>query len=137
MLRHNGKIPSSREQYLLAFSDSYDDAFATAVWKNFSPRKCKFFLWLLHRRRLRTNARLNYCHMNSSGQCPFCSEDEDCFHLFVKCRRSTSFWTFLGLDLNTLSSDDNVEALWVLNPLQEPDARIRSSVLICILWNMS
>lgn len=33
-----------------------DDVFAPAVWHNFSPQKCKFFLWLLCRQRLSSNA---------------------------------------------------------------------------------
>lgn len=76
VLRHNGKVPSSREHYLLAFSSIEDDVFAPAIWRNFSPRKCKFFLWLLHRQRLRNNARLNYCNTGPSGQCPFSTEEE-------------------------------------------------------------
>lgn len=132
-----GRAPTSKDLYLLSFDSQDDDAFALSVWNNFAPRKCKFFIWLLHKRRLSTNARLNYCNMRPDVRCPFCDEDEDCCHLFVRCRRASSFWTYINCDLTGLSHGDNdIESLWSLDPLQERDSRVRGSILICVQWNI-
>lgn len=63
VLRSNGKVPTSRDHYLISFQAFPDDPFALAIWKNYSPQKCKFFLWLLHRNRLSTRSRLLRCNI--------------------------------------------------------------------------
>ena len=68
-----------------SFQEFPDDPFAPAIWRSYTPQKCKFFLWLLHKNRLRTKARLLHCHMHNNGECPFCTAEEDCFHLFINC----------------------------------------------------
>ncbi|KAF8685954.1 hypothetical protein HU200_043879 [Digitaria exilis] len=136
VLRHNGKVPTSKDHYILSFGSLMDDAFVQEIWHNHSPQNFKFFTWLLHRRRLSTNARLFYCNMRSDGNCPFCSESEDCFHLFLSCPRSKSFWSFLAMDLGSLLPANGMEQLWTVNPIQEHNQRIRATVLTCILWNI-
>nr|TKW20488.1 hypothetical protein SEVIR_4G091900v2 [Setaria viridis] len=74
--------------------------------------------------------------MRSDDLCPFCSEREDCFHLFISCLRSESFWSFLRLDLRTLSPANGVEQLWTANPVQEQIQKVRTTVLTCVLWNI-
>ena len=122
--------------YLLAFSSNPDDPFSATIWRNYAPQKCKFFLWLLHKQRLSTNSRLSHCNMHSTGQCPFCTAEEDCFHLFISCPRSGSFWNFIGLQSGSLLHSLGVEQLWTVNPLMERCPRIRSTVITCILWNV-
>ena len=98
----NNKPPTSRDHYLVTFQEYPDDLVTPNIWRHYSPPKCKFFLWLLHRDRLRTKAMLFHCHMQSDRACPFCTSDEDCFHLFIDCSCSKSFWSFIGLDLSSL-----------------------------------
>ncbi|PVH39417.1 hypothetical protein PAHAL_5G496700 [Panicum hallii] len=74
--------------------------------------------------------------MQPSGQCPSCLDEEDCFHLFITCPRSVSFWNYYGLDVSSLAQSFGVEQLWLVNPLQEVSSRINSTVLTCILWNI-
>ena len=102
VLRSNNKTPTSRDHYLISFQEVPDDPFAPAIWRSYSPQKCKFFLWLLHRNRLSTRSRLLRCNVHSDGQCPFCPLEEDCFHLFIACPRSRSFWAFIGIDVTSL-----------------------------------
>ena len=113
-----------------------DDPFTQAIWSSFAPQKCKFFLWLMHRERLSTNARLHHCNMQPSGQCPSCLLEEDCFHLFIACPCSTSFWNYCGIDVSSMSQTFGVEQLWLENSLQENNARIKSTILTCLLWNI-
>jgi hypothetical protein len=61
LLRCNGKIPTTKDHYLLAFDANNTNAFSLVIWRNLVPRKCKFFLWLLHRQRLSLNAHLHHC----------------------------------------------------------------------------
>ena len=109
--RNSNKPPTSKDHYLVAFQTHPDDVFAPNIWCNYSPPKCKFFLWLLHKDRLRTKARLFHCHMQSDKVCPFCTLDEDCFHLFIDCSRSKSFWSFIVLDLKSLQDVMGVDQL--------------------------
>jgi len=136
VLRSNNKAPTSKDHYLASFQEYPDDPFAPAIWRSYAPQKCKFFLWLLHRDRLRTKARLLHCHMHNNGECPFCTAEENCFHLFIGCTRSRNFWTFIGLDLASLPEALGVDQLWIVNPFQENDRRIASTILICVLWNI-
>ena len=136
VLRKNGKVPTPRDHYLISFDSMPDDPFARAIWRSYAPQKCKFFLWLMHRERLSTNARLHYCNMQPSGQCPSCPSEEDCFHLFIACLRSTSFWNYCGIDVSLISQSFGVEQLWLENPLQENNSRIKSTILTCLLWNI-
>ena len=85
VLRSNNRPPTSKDHYLASFQEFPDDPFAPAIWRSYTPQKCKFFLWLLHKNRLRTKARLLHCHMHNNGECPFCTAEEDCFHLFINC----------------------------------------------------
>lgn len=133
VFRHNLKPLSTKEHYMLSFDASEDDPFATEIWHNLAPPKCKFFLWLLHRRRLNTNGYLSHCNMRPDGECPFCSGLEDCSHLFLSCPRARSLWSHLNFDLTMVY---DIEQVWSTNPLQELDQRIRSTVLTCILWNL-
>jgi len=111
--------------------------------------------------------------MQATWQCPFCVE-EDCFHLFLACPRSVSFWNFIGLyvwapyhsllELNSfgwripfkpcsvIPEIGGIKSQTSQNPLnslqspgvegglnrtspQESNSRIKSTILLCILWN--
>ncbi|KAF8647662.1 hypothetical protein HU200_065299 [Digitaria exilis] len=71
--------------------------------------------------------------MRPDDQCPFCSGKEDCLHLFISCPRAQSFWSYLVLDVASIS---NINQLWQDNPLQEASPRVRTAVLTCVLWNI-
>jgi len=71
-----------------------------------------------------------------SGQCPSCLAEEDFFYLFIACPRSTSFWNYCGIDVSSMSPTLGVEQLWLENQLQESNARIKSTILTCLLWNI-
>ena len=132
VLRCNGKTPTARDHYLLSFNSTPDDPFSATIWKSYAPQ----ILWLLHKQRLSTNSRLSHCNMHPTGQCPFCSAEEDCFHLFISCSRSNNFWAFIGLHTESLLHNLGVEQLWMVNPLMERCPRIRSTVITCVLWNI-
>ena len=136
VLRSNNKTPTSRDHYLVFFQAYPDDPFNPDIWRSYSLQKCKFFLWLLHRKRLRTKARLLHCHMHNDGACPFCTSEEDCFHLFINCSCGKSFWSFIGLDLSSLRDAMCVDQLWAIDPFQENNRRISSTVITCVLWNI-
>ena len=104
---------------VLAFNSVDDDPFATAIWQNFSLQKCSFCGFF---------SQLHHCNMNSSGQCPFCSGEETCLHLFITYQQSSSFWSFTNIDLRSLPLSEGIESFWQIT-------RIRMTVLLCITWN--
>jgi hypothetical protein len=67
VLRGNGMPPTLRDHYFLSFQNHLDDPFAPAIWRSFAPKKCEFFLWLLHRERLSTKSRLHHCNTQATG----------------------------------------------------------------------
>ncbi|KAF8720921.1 hypothetical protein HU200_023324 [Digitaria exilis] len=71
--------------------------------------------------------------MGADDRCPFCTEKEDCSHLFISCGRARSFWSSINL---YLASVTDVENLWIVNPFSEPNQRVRTTLLICVCWNI-
>ncbi|GJM84522.1 hypothetical protein PR202_ga00202 [Eleusine coracana subsp. coracana] len=134
VMRNNGKTPTSAQLHSMEFQQEPVDAFATSIWDNFVPPKCKFFLWLTHHRRLNTKDRLYRHNMGESAQCPFCLLPEDTEHLFLHCARVASFWTSIRVPPPAVVQ---IESLWDTIPeLQSMSSKIRSTFLTCFLWNI-
>ncbi|RCV17972.1 hypothetical protein SETIT_3G263400v2 [Setaria italica] len=74
--------------------------------------------------------------MRPDDLCPFCSEQEDCSHLFISCPRTKSFSASLSIDLSEMTHVHDIEQLWIANPFLEPNQRVRTTVLTCVLWNV-
>jgi len=78
--------------YRVSFSLLPNDAFATCIWRNAAPPRCKSFIWLLHHRKLNTNPRLCSRGADNDGSCAVCNLPEDATHLFLHCTRAQCFW---------------------------------------------
>ena len=100
---------STAVSYSISFSHLEDDPFATHIWRNFAPSRCRSFLWLTHQHKLNTHVRLRSRRANNTGHCHFCAADEDVPHLFLYCPRAQSFWCLLGVDSSSIPS---IERLW-------------------------
>ena len=99
------------------------------------PPRCKSFLWLLHHRKLNTNARLSSRGADNDGFCTFCNLPEDTEHLFLHCPRAQSFWGSIGVTSSNLLQ---IEALWEI-ALPGPTCsslQTRSTVLTGLLLNL-
>jgi len=136
------KFPTARDHYFLSFESYPDGPFSKTIWRSYSPQKCKFFLWLLHKQRLSTNSRLHHCHMHPTGQCPFCNAQHAPNRALPNrsirflCPRSDSFWSFTDLQPGSLKQPMVADQIWTENPIEEPCPRIRSTVITCILWSI-
>lgn len=63
------------------------------IWRNWAPRKCKFFLWLVAHNRCWTADSLARRGLPHPEHCPFCDqEDETIQHLLCSCVFSRQFW---------------------------------------------
>ena len=136
------KFPTARDHYFLSFESYPDGPFSKTIWRSYSPQKCKFFLWLLHKQRLSTNSMLHHCHMHPTGQCPFCNAQHAPNRALPNrsirflCPRSDSFWSFTDLQPGSLKQPMVADQIWTENPIEEPCPRIRSTVITCILWSI-
>jgi hypothetical protein len=65
------------------------------IWRSPAPEKVRFFLWLIGREALPTNARRFQCHLTPEPKCSRCNiVDEDLHHLFRECPSSRLVWAF-------------------------------------------
>ena len=121
--------------YSFAFSHLDDDPFATCIWRNVAPSRCRSFLWQVHQQKLNTHLRLHSRRANNSGLCHFCGSPEDTTHLFLHCPRSQAFWATLHIPSSSIS---NIELLWNFPfPGPElPNQKARSTIITCLLWNL-
>uniref|UniRef100_A0A453A437 Reverse transcriptase zinc-binding domain-containing protein n=1 Tax=Aegilops tauschii subsp. strangulata TaxID=200361 RepID=A0A453A437_AEGTS len=55
--RFDGKPMTCKSAYKVVWINKPIDPFATTIWKNYAPNKCRIFLWLAHKNRLFTNER--------------------------------------------------------------------------------
>ena len=106
------------------------DPFATAIWKNYSPNKCRIFLWLASKNRLFTNERRFNRGISDSNCCPFCPASESASRLFLQCPDLRPLWQELSSLSASVPSD--FQHLLVMDLANRP----RSTVIIAILWNI-
>lgn len=86
------------------------------LWKSWSPRKCKPFLWLAIKNKCWTVE----CHAMRGRphpvQCPLCDHEESIQHLLTSCVFAREFWCRvlapLGMSLAAPSRDDLSFADW-------------------------
>jgi hypothetical protein len=119
--------------YKNAFCDKPDFPLAGVCWKkNFTPNKCRMFLWLNLRQRLPTNDRRFRKGLSASDRCPFYTESETSAHLLLHCPVIKHLWECLPpLQIHV---DDCVliKDLWVSS---ETD-NVRNIVIIALLWSI-
>jgi hypothetical protein len=62
------------------------------IWKTWAPSKCRFFMWLVARKRCWTADRLAQRGIPHLESCPFCDQVEESIdHLLVACVFSRQF----------------------------------------------
>src|ERR1044072_9407222 len=84
-------------------------------------RRCVFFLWLVAKSALPTNAKRNSCHLSPSAACPRCTEPtEDLNHLFRKCPGSRRLWSLFRVFLPPLE-DHEPFLPWFQRILRRPN----------------
>ena len=84
---------STKTAYEALFLGAVQFEPSTLIWKNWGPRKCKFFLWLVAHNRCWTADRLARRGLPHPEHCPFCDqEDETIQHLLCSCVFSQQFW---------------------------------------------
>lgn len=134
-MRSSNSPFTSRAAYLLRFQGRVTDPFATSIWDNFAPSRCRIFIWLVHKGRIRTRDFLFSHGWLDTDECPICNRSETIAHLFLHCPKEVSFWTKLGVDLSTV---DSVQNLWQCNslPWVGLPSKVRSTLVIVAIWNL-
>ena len=115
---------SARSAYNIQFVGSYSTSAipADAIWKAKSEGKCRFFMWLLNRRRIYTADRLLARGWPCSATCSLCGNaPETADHLILGCPFSRLVWRALARD----------HALPCINP---PDSSSTAEVSFSAWW---
>jgi hypothetical protein len=69
------------------------------IWQLKFPNKVKMFIWRLAHNSLPVRRNLIVRGVKTGTICPICSRlDEDCGHLFFKCKRAKECWHALNLE---------------------------------------
>lgn len=86
---------SSAGAYKWRMAQLPPDPFATLIWDNAAPPRCKHFLWLLHRERLPSAALLHRRNIIDSDLCALCGVHEDQHHILLQCHQARAVWHLL------------------------------------------
>ncbi|WVZ69533.1 hypothetical protein U9M48_018306 [Paspalum notatum var. saurae] len=85
---------SSKSAYEAFFVGSITFAPWRRVWKTWAPLRCKFFIWLVFKKRLWTADRLAKRGLPHPAACPLCDKsDETIQHLLISCVFAREVWT--------------------------------------------
>lgn len=91
-MRNSDQAFTSHSAYLLRFIGRLPDLFAPNIWDIYAPSRCKIFIWLIHKERLRTREFLFTHGRLDCATCPFCPDSENIRHFFLSYHKATSFW---------------------------------------------
>lgn len=100
----NGCYSTSSAYNLVAGIGDDGSAFWKHIWKAKVPEKLRFFLWLVGKGSLPTNAKRERSHLSNFATCSRCSaviEDEN--HVFRECPQSKQLWQYFGALLPPLN----------------------------------
>lgn len=69
------------------------------IWQMKVPNKVKMFLWRSAHNSLQVRRNLKRRGVKTETVCPVCQRlDEDCGHLFLKCKQARAWWRVMNLD---------------------------------------
>ncbi|GJN23099.1 hypothetical protein PR202_gb10717 [Eleusine coracana subsp. coracana] len=81
------------------------------VWRNSTPPKVQFFIWLLSQDRIKSRANLHTKKIVEDTTCELCGQHaEDSDHLIFRCATASALWAGLGID----TQNAYVDRLWEL-----------------------
>ena len=87
---------SSKSAYLAFFMGSIRYAPWKKIWKSWVPLRCRFFIWLVFKKRCWTADNLAKRGLPHPNACPLCDqEDENIQHLLVGCVFSRQLWFYI------------------------------------------
>jgi hypothetical protein len=130
--RLDSRTLTTKSAYLANFEHLQEVPFAATTWCNFSMYRCRMFLWLADRGRLFTNLRRFRRGLSVSDACPFCPLPESTEHMFFLCPSVQPFWAAVPALHVDVQACARVRDLWE----GAPRCKIKTSVLICALWNL-
>ena len=84
---------SSQSAYAALFFGSICFSPWKKIWKSWAPLRCKFFIWLVFKKRYWTADRLAKRGLPHPGACPLCDQDDETInHILVGCSFSRQLW---------------------------------------------
>ncbi|KAL6544208.1 hypothetical protein OROGR_010705 [Orobanche gracilis] len=102
---HDGRYTAS-SAYNLMIGDNTATGPWKRIWRCKVPEKVRFFLWLIAKGALPTNAKIFNNHLSNSAACSRChAEIEDANHLFRGCPMARDLWARFSSILLPLQND--------------------------------
>ncbi|GJN19210.1 hypothetical protein PR202_gb06458 [Eleusine coracana subsp. coracana] len=103
--------------------------YADFVWRNSTPPKVQFFIWLLSQDRIKSRANLHTKKIVEDTTCELCGQRaEDSDHLIFRCATARALWAGLGID----TQNAHVDRLWELQrPSTIPTQHFESFIHLC------
>jgi hypothetical protein len=113
----------------------HDDSFRwDKIWRLKVPNKVKMFLWRIAHNSLVVKRNVARRGVDSETICPMCYRlDEDCVHLFLKCKGAKECWRLLNLEeyhipfLGCASGKEVIQQMWTL------PAQVQLKIIV-FLW---
>ena len=108
------------------------------IWSCPVPAKMKMLAWKISRNALATKANLRHRGIAATARCDICgSEDEDTFHVFLRCPHARSLWLAMK-EVWDLPSDELLQPTgpeWLLQILCHITEDQRAMMLMT-LWHI-
>ncbi|GJN23279.1 hypothetical protein PR202_gb10915 [Eleusine coracana subsp. coracana] len=112
MIDSTGKLCTAPLYKLLVDGGSNCD-FAEFVWRNRSPPRVQFFMWLLVQERIKSRALLLTKHVVADASCELCSASyEDADHIIFHCDTAAALWSAVGIDVDLQRGCSDTSMVW-------------------------
>jgi hypothetical protein len=108
------------------------------IWSLNTPRKISMFLWRLGHNSLPVKMNLRRRGLDLDTLCPMCHRlDEDCGHIFLKCKFAKSVWREANLECVRQQLLQCTNALQTIDALLKLDenSRLLSITLLWKIWS--
>ena len=152
--------PDTADQHIWHFfghgtysSKSAYDAFHTGsitfgpwqrVWKTWAPLRCKFFIWLAIKNKVRTADKLAKRGLPHPAACPLCDQAEETVqHILVSCVFAWRAWTLilheLGLPAIVPQPGCTRFSNWWCQSIKSVEKNLRkglNSLIILVTWEI-
>jgi hypothetical protein len=137
-------IYSSKSAYMAFFKGAFRFAPWKRICKSWAPPRCKFFVWLVVKRRCRTEDRLAKWRLPHPAACSlFNQETETINHLLVSCVFARQVWFLVlqGFGLSHLTpaqSDGSFSPWWPksLKLVPKEFKKGMNSLIILVSWEL-
>jgi hypothetical protein len=130
----HGKLDSSSIYRLLKARQHPADPASDFIWKNSTPPRVQFFMWLVSKGRIQCRSNLFKKKVVNNPECEICGAlEESTDHIILRCPFAIEFWNVLGL---TVTDDLSCRTIQTIPNIQAIPQKQYSSFFALCCWQL-